>query len=143
MASPDRFAPVEFHGEASCGTAPGEVACGTMAVYLYALIDGAAALIEPGIDAFGESGKLIQPILHRAGSIAALIGMVPLSEYCGAEAAHHLKDLAWLAPRTMQHCRGVASGDAGVAHLPGALCHPLCQPRQPELVHAGACAHAR
>ena len=102
MATPDRLAPLDLPGEASCGTAPGEAACRGLAVYLYGLIDG-AGLIEPGIDAFGESGKLIQPILHRAGPIAALIGMVPLSEYCGAEAAHHLKDLAWLAPRTMQH----------------------------------------
>jgi hypothetical protein len=102
MATPDGFAPVEFDGEVSCGTARGGVA-----VYLYALIDGAAALIEPGIaadiDIPGEGGPLSPPILHRAGPIAALIGMVPLSEYCGAEAAHHLSDLAWLAPRTMQH----------------------------------------
>jgi hypothetical protein len=110
MATPDRLAPVDLPGEASCGTAPGEAACCGLAVYLYALIDGAALIepgiaqgIAPGIDAFGESGKLSRPILHRAGPIAALIGMVPLSEYCGAEAAHHLKDLAWLAPRTMQH----------------------------------------
>ena len=107
MASPDGFAPVEFDGDAPSGTAPGEAGCGAMAVYLYALIDGAAALIEPGIalgiDTAGESGPLLQPILHRAGPTAALIGMVPLSEYCGADATHHLSDLAWLAPRTMQH----------------------------------------
>jgi hypothetical protein len=103
MASSDRLAPVDAHGAVLCETAPAEAASGGVAVYLYALIDGAAAFIEPGMAADGESGPLIQPILHRAGPIAALIGMVPLSEYCGADAARHLSDLAWLAPRTMQH----------------------------------------
>ncbi len=95
-------------GEAARGeAAPGEAAPGGEAIYLYALIEGAAAFAEGGteavIEAGGESDRLIQPILHRAGPIAALIGMVPLCDYCGAEAAHHLSDLAWLAPRTMQH----------------------------------------
>jgi hypothetical protein len=107
MATSDRLVPVDFDGEVSCGAAPGEVVSGGVAVYLYALIDGAAAGIAPGIasgiDIAGESGPLSPPILHRAGPVAALIGMVPLSEYCGADAAHHLSDLAWLAPRTMQH----------------------------------------
>src|SRR5580765_4851556 len=103
MATPDPLAAVDFNGDAVCETASGEATCGGVAVYLYALIDGAAAGIAPGIDIADESAPLSPPILHRAGPIAALIGMVPLSEYCGADATHHLGDLAWLAPRTMQH----------------------------------------
>jgi len=103
MAPPDRPAPVDFNGGVSCVAAPGEATGGGVAVYLYALIDGAAAGIAPGIDIAGDSAPLSPPILHRAGPIAALIGMVPLSEYCGADAAHHLSDLAWLAPRTTHH----------------------------------------
>jgi hypothetical protein len=116
MATPDRLTPVDFPGAVSRETASGEImqdraARGRMAVSLYALIDGAAPYVDPGIepgiapgiDAAGESAALLPPILHRAGPIAALIGVVPLSEYCGADAAHHLGDLAWLAPRTMHH----------------------------------------
>jgi hypothetical protein len=98
---------VDFNGQVACETAPDVAACGGMAVYLYALFDGASAGIEPGaapdLDVAGGGGPLSPPILHLAGPIAALIGMVPLSEYSGPDAAQHLGDLAWLAPRTMQH----------------------------------------
>ena len=72
-------------------------------VYLYALVDGAAVFADAGIEPLDPGNRSTPPILHRAGPIAALIGMVPLAEYCGADAAHHLGDLAWLAPRTMHH----------------------------------------
>jgi hypothetical protein len=103
MSRSDVLDPADLPGEAAWG----EAAPGGEAVYLYALIDGAAAFLEGGTEAVIEAGgandRLIQPILHRAGPIAALIGMVPLCDYCGDDAAHHLSDLAWLAPRTMQH----------------------------------------
>ena len=68
-------------------------------VNLFALIDGAASCAI----ADGECDPSIQPVLHRAGPIAALIGMVPVADYCGADAARRLGDLAWLAPRTTHH----------------------------------------
>ncbi len=98
MRTPDHLGQIDLPGE----VAPGEIERGE-AVYLYALIDGAAGFAEGTTEAGGESDRFTQPILHRAGPIAALIGMVPLRDYCGAEAAHHLSDLAWLAPRTMHH----------------------------------------
>jgi hypothetical protein len=107
MASSDGCASVDFNGDVAGEAAPEETAPGAVAVYLYGLIDGAAAGIEPGLapdlDIAGEAGPLSPPVLHRAGPIAALIGMVPLSEYSGPDSAQHLGDLAWLAPRTMQH----------------------------------------
>lgn len=97
MPIPDRLGSLDLPGEA----APGEAASDVQAVYLFALVDGAAVF-----RAAGDEGDLLpQPVLHRAGSIAALVGMVPLCDYCGADAARHLSDLAWLAPRTMHHAR--------------------------------------
>jgi len=100
MAAPDRLGPAASHGEGVWGeVARGDVAPGAHAVYLYALIDGAACFME----ADGELDPSVRPIVHRAGPIAALISVVPLSDYCDAEAASRLRDLAWLAPRTMHH----------------------------------------
>jgi len=99
MATPDRFGPVDL----PLGAAAGDAAPGEEAVYLFALLDGAAAFVEGSLSAGGESAPFIPPILHRAGPIAALISMVPFSDYCGADAARHLGDLPWLAPRTMYH----------------------------------------
>ena len=42
-------------------------------------------------------------MLHQVGPVAALIGVVPLADYCGAEAELRLADIAWLAPRAHQH----------------------------------------
>ncbi len=108
MCRSDLLGPVDAPGKAARGEAArSQAAPGGEAVYLYALIDGAAGFPEAGTEAVietgGESDRLIQPILHRAGPIAALIGMVPRCDYCGDEAAHHLSDPAWLAPRTMYH----------------------------------------
>ncbi|WP_161607340.1 GvpL/GvpF family gas vesicle protein [Methyloferula stellata] len=44
-----------------------------------------------------------QLILHRVGRVAALVGVVPSTDYCGADAEHHLADVAWLAPRARRH----------------------------------------
>jgi len=104
MAPSDQFAPVDLPGEVTReAVASGEAAPGAEAVYLYALVNGAAAFVDAGLDALGGNDWFSPPILHRAGPIGALIGIVPLSDYRGAEAAHHLSDLTWLAPRTMHH----------------------------------------
>ena len=42
-------------------------------------------------------------MLHPVGSVVALTGIVPLTDYCGAEAERKLADIAWLAPRAHQH----------------------------------------
>jgi hypothetical protein len=42
-------------------------------------------------------------ILRRVGSIAALIGAVPISDYCGAAGERNLADAAWIAPRVRRH----------------------------------------
>ena len=42
-------------------------------------------------------------MLHRVGSVAALIGIVPLADYSGAEAESRFADIAWLAPRVRRH----------------------------------------
>ena len=41
--------------------------------------------------------------LHEVGSIAAVIGIVPIAEYCGADAERNLADVTWLAPRVRRH----------------------------------------
>jgi hypothetical protein len=42
-------------------------------------------------------------MLHRVGSVVALTSIVPLTDYCGAEAERRLADITWLAPRVHQH----------------------------------------
>jgi hypothetical protein len=42
-------------------------------------------------------------MLHRVGSIAALIGVVPIADYCGPEGERNLADAAWIAPRVRRH----------------------------------------
>jgi hypothetical protein len=41
--------------------------------------------------------------LHGIGSIAAVIGIVPIAEYCGVGSERNLADVAWLAPRVRRH----------------------------------------
>lgn len=77
----------------------GDPAPGEQAIYLFALIEGAAAFVAAG----GAGERFAPPVVHHAGSIAALISIVSLSDYCSADAARHLNDLAWLAPRTLHH----------------------------------------
>ncbi|HVB17032.1 MAG TPA: GvpL/GvpF family gas vesicle protein [Stellaceae bacterium] len=99
MAPPDQLGSVDL----PLGIAPGDPLPGEQAVYLFALVDGAAADGELALSTGGESDPFSRPLLHRAGPIAALISMVPFADYCGADAARHLGDLPWLAPRTMYH----------------------------------------
>ncbi len=42
-------------------------------------------------------------LLHRVNSIAALVGVVPVAEYVGADSQRRLSDVAWLAPRVRRH----------------------------------------
>lgn len=44
-----------------------------------------------------------QLVLHRVGSIVALVDIVPAADYCGPDAVGHLTDVAWLAPRVHRH----------------------------------------
>jgi hypothetical protein len=44
-----------------------------------------------------------QLLLHRVGGVAALVGVIPSTDYCGVDAARHLSDIAWLAPRARRH----------------------------------------
>ncbi len=41
--------------------------------------------------------------LHGVGAVVAVIGIVPIAEYCGLEAERNLADAAWLAPRVRRH----------------------------------------
>ncbi len=41
--------------------------------------------------------------LHSQGSVAALIAIVPIAEYCGVDGERNLADVAWLAPRVRRH----------------------------------------
>lgn len=95
MSGPD------LHGAAGppSGARPQVLAQRDQAFYLFALIDGTA--VYRALE--GTNDQFPQPTLHRAGPIAALIDIVPLSDYCGTDAALHLSDLAWLAPRTVHH----------------------------------------
>lgn len=70
------------------------------AVSLFAFIDGAGPSDWRGL---GTGSANPTPIVHRAGSIAAVIGLVPLADYCGAEAERNLADVEWLAPRASHH----------------------------------------
>ncbi len=47
-------------------------------------------------------------LLHRVGSIAALVGLVPILDYNGADSERRLSDIAWLAPRVRRHAELVA-----------------------------------
>ena len=41
--------------------------------------------------------------LHSQGSVAALIAIVPIAEYCGVDGERNLADVAWLEPRVRRH----------------------------------------
>ena len=69
------------------------------AVWLFAFATGASAREMRLPEDTGEQRLM----LHRVGSVAALTGIVPLTDYCGAEAGRRLADIAWLAPRAHQH----------------------------------------
>ncbi len=67
------------------------------AICLYALARRCHAPAVPAAD-FEERLQL-----HGVGSIAAVIGIVPIAEYCGVDAERNLADVDWLAPRVRRH----------------------------------------
>ncbi|MGO9773100.1 MAG: GvpL/GvpF family gas vesicle protein [Roseiarcus sp.] len=69
------------------------------AICLFAFAESVDALEQPPPDATFEHRFM----LHRVGSVAALVGIVPITDYCGADAERHLADIAWLAPRVRRH----------------------------------------
>jgi hypothetical protein len=72
-------------------------------VCLFAFAKAADMLSLPPLDRSDQ-----QLIIHRAGSLAALIGIVPATDYCGADAERRLADIAWLAPRARRHAELIA-----------------------------------
>ncbi|MGO9740677.1 MAG: GvpL/GvpF family gas vesicle protein [Roseiarcus sp.] len=71
---------------------------GETAVCLFAFASSADAL-GPLPDAMFEQRLL----LHRVNSVGALVGVVPIAEYVGADSERRLSDVAWLAPRVRRH----------------------------------------
>ena len=67
------------------------------AICLYALARHCHAPEVPAAEYVGR----IQ--LHSVGSITAVIGIVPIDEYCGVDAERNLANVAWLAPRVRRH----------------------------------------
>jgi hypothetical protein len=69
------------------------------AIYLFAFIESSDALECP-LPSVTIERRLL---LHRVGKIAALVGVVPSTDYCGMDFENHLTDIAWLAPRARRH----------------------------------------
>ncbi len=69
------------------------------AVCLFAFAKTSCAIEQRPPDAALER----RLILHRVGSVAALIGVVPVTDYCGVDAERRLADIAWLTPRVRRH----------------------------------------
>ncbi len=47
-------------------------------------------------------------VLHCVKSVAALVGVIPIADYDGADSERRLSDIAWLAPRVRRHAELVA-----------------------------------
>jgi hypothetical protein len=56
--------------------------------------------------------------VHSVGSVAALIGIVPIADYCGVDAERRLADVAWLAPRVRHHAELVEWAMQGSSVFP-------------------------
>lgn len=68
------------------------------AICLYCLVD--ASLLNDGmVDVDDEAPVLVLPF----GDVAAVVRAVPLADFCGDQAAKHLRDLAWLGPMACRH----------------------------------------
>lgn len=72
---------------------------GETAIWLFAFAECVDALPRRLPDATLERRLM----LHRVGSVVALVGVVPIADYCGADSERRLKDIAWLAPRVRRH----------------------------------------
>jgi AcrR family transcriptional regulator len=77
----------------------------TQAIYLFYLTWAAiAAPAERSVE--GEA-----PIcVHRSGDVAAIVILVPIDEFCGAEAEQRLKDVEWVSTRVVFHEKIVEDG---------------------------------
>ncbi|MFZ3181395.1 MAG: GvpL/GvpF family gas vesicle protein [Methylocystis silviterrae] len=67
------------------------------AICLFAFIECADSLEPP------DEPPERRLMLHRVGTVVALIGVAPMADYCGADAERRLADVAWLAPRVRRH----------------------------------------
>jgi len=92
MAEVERVSPRE-DGADSSGLAS------ETAIYLFAFADRVDALRPPPPDATLERRLMLLGV----GSLAALVGVVPVADYSGADSERHLSDIAWLAPRVRRH----------------------------------------
>ncbi|MBI1867363.1 MAG: GvpL/GvpF family gas vesicle protein [Methylocystis sp.] len=90
--------PLDAGGVGSRGPASDDAIC------LFAFVACVGAREPPPFDEAPEQ----RPILHRVGAVTALIGVVPIADYCGADAERRLADVAWLAPRLRRHAELVA-----------------------------------
>jgi hypothetical protein len=84
------------------------------AICLFAFANGAGARRRSPPDGTTER----RLALHSVGSVAALIGIVPIADYCGPEAERHLSDVAWLAPRVRRHAELVEWAMQGSSIFP-------------------------
>ena len=69
------------------------------AICLFAFIEDVSTLKRR----LSESAISQDLLLHRAGSVVALVGVAPISDFCGPEGELHLQDANWLAPRVRRH----------------------------------------
>lgn len=74
------------------------------AICLFAFADSVDALQRHLSDVTLEQ----RVMLHRVGSVAALVGVVPIADYCGADSEPHVSDIARLASRVRGHAELVA-----------------------------------
>jgi hypothetical protein len=72
---------------------------GEEAISLFAFVDPA----EIAKQQLTDHAKEQHLALHCVGSIAAIVGAVPLADFCGLEAERNLGDVAWLTPRVRRH----------------------------------------
>lgn len=84
------------------------------AVCLFAFTAGASAH-EMRLPEDAREQRLM---LHKVGSVAALIGIVPLADYSGTEAEARFADIAWLAPRIRRHAELVEWAMQGSSVFP-------------------------
>lgn len=84
------------------------------AVCLFAFAAGASAH-EMRLPDGAREQRLM---LHHVGSVAALIGIVPLADYSGTEAELRFADIAWLAPRVRRHAELVEWAMQGSSVFP-------------------------
>jgi len=75
------------------------ISVGEEAISLFAFVDPA----EIAKQQLTDHAKEQRLALHCVGSIAAIVGAVPVADFCGVEAERNLGDVAWLTPRVRRH----------------------------------------